>query len=70
MIHNPIKTIQDVEKLSQIDPERDVPYVLDTIKLLTEKLNVPLIGFTGAPFTLASYMIEGGPSKITILQKR
>ncbi|MDT4119234.1 uroporphyrinogen decarboxylase family protein, partial [Staphylococcus aureus] len=41
-----------------------VPYVLDTIKLLTEeKLNVPLIGFTGAPFTLASYMIEGGPSK-------
>ncbi|HDJ6476686.1 TPA: uroporphyrinogen decarboxylase, partial [Staphylococcus aureus] len=64
VIHNPIKTIQDVEKLSQIDPERDVPYVLDTIKLLTEeKLNVPLIGFTGAPFTLASYMIEGGPSK-------
>ncbi len=64
MIHNPIKTIQDVEKLSQIDPKRDVPYVLDTIKLLTEeKLNVPLIGFTGAPFTLASYMIEGGPSK-------
>ncbi|MBO1199201.1 uroporphyrinogen decarboxylase [Staphylococcus simiae] len=64
VIHNPIKTVQDVEKLSQIDPKRDVPYVLDTIKLLTEeKLNVPLIGFTGAPFTLASYMIEGGPSK-------
>ncbi|MBZ6405454.1 MAG: uroporphyrinogen decarboxylase [Staphylococcus saprophyticus] len=64
VIHNPIKTIQDVEKLGHIDPKRDVPYVLDTIKLLTEeKLNVPLIGFTGAPFTLASYMIEGGPSK-------
>ncbi|WP_192947043.1 uroporphyrinogen decarboxylase [Staphylococcus cohnii] len=64
VIHNPIKTIQDVEKLEEIDPKRDVPYVLDTIKLLTEeKLNVPLIGFTGAPFTLASYMIEGGPSK-------
>ena len=64
VIHNTIKNIQDVEKLGNIDPKRDVPYVLDTIKLLTEeKLNVPLIGFTGAPFTLASYMIEGGPSK-------
>ena len=64
VISNPIQTVKDVERLSQIDPKRDVPYVLDTIKLLTEeKLNVPLIGFTGAPFTLASYMIEGGPSK-------
>lgn len=64
VIHNPVKSLSDVEKLNDIDPKRDVPYVLDTIKLLTtEKLNVPLIGFTGAPFTLASYMIEGGPSK-------
>lgn len=71
VISNPIQTVKDVERLSQIDPKRDVPYVLDTIKLLTEeKLNVPLIGFTGAPFTLASYMIEGGPSKIIILLKR
>lgn len=64
VIHNPIKSVKDVEKLTSIDAKRDVPYVLDTIKILTEeKLNVPLIGFTGAPFTLASYMIEGGPSK-------
>ncbi|MGJ5713530.1 uroporphyrinogen decarboxylase [Staphylococcus auricularis] len=64
VINNPIKNIQDVEQLGKIDPKRDVPFVLDTIKLLTEeKLNVPLIGFTGAPFTLASYMVEGGPSK-------
>lgn len=64
VIHNPIKSIQDVEKLGEINPEQDVPYILDTIKLLTtEQLNVPLIGFTGAPFTLASYMIEGGPSR-------
>src|SRR5699024_6721880 len=57
VIHKPIKNIQNVEKLGNIDPKRDVTYVLDTIKLLTEeKLNVPLIGFTGAPFTLASYM--------------
>lgn len=64
VIDNPIRSVQDVEKLGEIDPESDVPYVLETIRLLTEEqLNVPLIGFAGAPFTLASYMIEGGPSK-------
>lgn len=64
VISNPIRSLTDVEKLGEIDPESDVPYVLETIKLLTtEQLTVPLIGFAGAPFTLASYMIEGGPSK-------
>ncbi len=64
VIHNPIKSFQDVEKLGAINPKTDVPYVLDTIRLLSEEqLEVPLIGFSGAPFTLASYMIEGGPSK-------
>lgn len=64
VIDNPIRSLADVEKLGEIHPEQDVPYVLDTIKLLTqEQLSVPLIGFAGAPFTLASYMIEGGPSK-------
>jgi uroporphyrinogen decarboxylase len=64
VIANPIRSLADVEKLGEIHPEDDVPYVLETIKLLTtEQLNVPLIGFAGAPFTLASYMIEGGPSK-------
>ncbi|KKB36795.1 uroporphyrinogen decarboxylase [Bacillus thermotolerans] len=64
VIDNPIRSMADVEKLGEIDPENDVPYVLNTIKLLTEEqLDVPLIGFAGAPFTLASYMIEGGPSK-------
>ncbi|MBP1968995.1 uroporphyrinogen decarboxylase [Virgibacillus natechei] len=64
VIHNPISSYHDIEKLGTINPKSDVPYVLDTIKLLTEEqLDVPLIGFSGAPFTLASYMIEGGPSK-------
>lgn len=64
VIEKPIQTIQDVGKLGEINPSSDVPYVLDTIRLLTEEqLDVPLIGFSGAPFTLASYMIEGGPSK-------
>ncbi|KRG16650.1 uroporphyrinogen decarboxylase [Lederbergia galactosidilytica] len=64
VIDQPIRSKADVEKLGEIDPEQDIPYVLETIKLLTEEqLTVPLIGFAGAPFTLASYMIEGGPSK-------
>ncbi|MBY0121114.1 uroporphyrinogen decarboxylase [Bacillus sp. S/N-304-OC-R1] len=64
VIENPIRSKADVEKLGEINPEEDVPYVLETIKILTqEQLSVPLIGFAGAPFTLASYMIEGGPSK-------
>nr|WP_295971181.1 uroporphyrinogen decarboxylase [uncultured Bacillus sp.] len=64
VISNPITSVEDVAKLGEIHPEEDIPYVLDTIKLLTEEqLSVPLIGFSGAPFTLASYMIEGGPSK-------
>lgn len=64
VIDNPIQTFQDVEALGTINPEADIPYILDTIRLLTEEqLEVPLIGFSGAPFTLASYMIEGGPSK-------
>lgn len=64
VIDNPIRSLEDVAKLGEIHPEDDVPYVLETIKILTEEqLSVPLIGFAGAPFTLASYMIEGGPSK-------
>ncbi|TKH09752.1 uroporphyrinogen decarboxylase [Peribacillus simplex] len=64
VISNPIQSLSDVEKLGELNPEKDIPYVLDTIKLLTtEQLSVPLIGFSGAPFTIASYMIEGGPSK-------
>ncbi|MCK0471148.1 uroporphyrinogen decarboxylase [Halalkalibacter sp. APA_J-10(15)] len=63
VIDNPIRSITDVERLGFIRPEEDVPYVLDTIKLLRKQLSVPLISFGGAPFTLASYMIEGGPSK-------
>src|SRR5690625_110407 len=64
VIDNPIRSLEDIENLGEINPEEDIDYVLDTIKILTEEqLNVPLIGFSGAPFTLASYMIEGGPSK-------
>lgn len=64
VIDNPIRSLADVEKLGEINPDQDIPYILETIQMLTkEQLTVPLIGFAGAPFTLASYMIEGGPSK-------
>lgn len=65
VIHNPIRTEQDVAQLSSFDPSDGLGHVLKTINILRKDLQdrVPLIGFAGAPFTLASYAIEGGPSK-------
>lgn len=63
VISNPITSLSDVSKLTELHPEKDVDYVLETIRILRTQLSVPLISFSGAPFTLASYMIEGGPSK-------
>lgn len=65
VIKNPVRTPRDVERIKIIEPENDVPYLLKAIKLVKKELNekIPLIGFSGAPFTLASYMIEGGHSR-------
>ncbi|MFF2876249.1 uroporphyrinogen decarboxylase [Gottfriedia sp. NPDC057991] len=64
VISNPIRSLADVKKLTDLHPEEQLPYIYETIKLLTtEVLSVPLIGFAGAPFTVASYMIEGRPSR-------
>jgi uroporphyrinogen decarboxylase len=63
VISNPVRSKQDVNRLGELDPESHVPTILEAIKILNQQLSVPLIGFAGAPFTLASYMIEGGPSK-------
>ena len=64
VISNPIRSLADVKKLTDIHPEEQLPYIYETIKILTtEVLSVPLIGFAGAPFTVASYMIEGRPSR-------
>lgn len=59
----PIRSSDDLARLRPLDPEADVPYVLETVRNLVDELDVPLIGFAGAPFTVASYLIEGGPSK-------
>ena len=65
VFEHPIRTMADVEKLRIPKMEQDVPYVLETLKILRRELatKVPLIGFGGAPFTLACYMVEGKGSK-------
>lgn len=65
VFESPIRSMADVEKLRIPQMEQDVPYVIETIKILRRELagKVPLIGFGGAPFTLACYMVEGKGSK-------
>jgi uroporphyrinogen decarboxylase len=64
-IHNPIKTGKDVERVREVQSAEPLNYVFEAIRKTRAGLrpNIPLIGFSGAPFTLASYMIEGGGSR-------
>jgi uroporphyrinogen decarboxylase len=70
VLEAPFRSDADIDRLRPLEPHADVPFVLETIKILIGELNVPLIGFAGAPFTLASYLIEGGPSRTFGLTKR
>lgn len=65
VIHNPIRSRADVDALKPIDPSEALAYTLDAIRLTVKELDgrIPLIGFSGAPFTLACYAIEGQGSK-------
>lgn len=69
VIDNPIRTAQDIERLRPIDVEKDLSHIMETIRILDRELEVPLITFAGAPFTIASYLIEGRPSKSYIRTK-
>jgi len=62
VVHQPIRHEADIQNLRPFDPE-DLSHVLETIRILDQHLQVPLITFAGAPFTIASYLIEGRPSK-------
>jgi len=62
-IESPIRSRSDVDRLRKVEPRESLAFTLEAIRLLRRELDVPLIGFAGAPFTLASYAIEGGPSK-------
>ena len=67
---NPVRTQAAVDNLIVPDPDETMPFVMETIRLLRKELKVPLIGFSGAPFTLATYLIEGGSSKVFLETKR
>lgn len=63
VVASPVRTLADVEAIPDLTPEH-VPYIAESVRLLVAELGAtPLIGFAGAPFTVASYLVEGGPSK-------
>ena len=59
----PFRSAADLDRLRPLDPEADTPYVIAAVRSLVRDLTVPLIGFAGAPFTVASYLVEGRPSR-------
>jgi uroporphyrinogen decarboxylase len=66
VIYNPVRTMADIDRLRVLPPEETLSFTLEAIKLVRRELDsraLPLIGFSGAPFTLASYAVEGGSSK-------
>ena len=65
VIHNPVRAASDVKRLREVEDVSSLDFVYEAIRLTRQDLkpNIPLIGFSGAPFTLASYMTEGGGSK-------
>jgi uroporphyrinogen decarboxylase len=63
VLDEPFRGEADLSRLRRLEPEEDEPFTIEAVRLLAKELDVPLIGFAGAPFTLASYLIEGGPSR-------
>ncbi|HEV8297538.1 MAG TPA: uroporphyrinogen decarboxylase, partial [Acidimicrobiales bacterium] len=63
VVDRPFERGSDLNRLRPLEPELDTPYVIETVTNLARELAVPLIGFAGAPFTVASYLVEGRPSR-------
>lgn len=63
VIAESFSSARDLRRLRALEPEADLGYVLETVRILAGELDIPLIGFAGAPFTLASYLVEGGPTR-------
>ena len=72
VIHRPVRSGQDIDALGEVSPQESVPFVFETVRKIRRSLpsHIPLIGFSGAPFTLASYVIEGGASRQYLETKR
>jgi uroporphyrinogen decarboxylase len=71
VFQHPLRERKDVEKLRVIEPEEEISFLMKAIRIVRRELDgkVPLIGFSGAPFTLVSYIVEGGHSKNYVLTK-
>jgi uroporphyrinogen decarboxylase len=71
VFHHPLRERKDVEKLRNVEPEEELSFLMKAIRIVRKELEgkIPLIGFSGAPFTLASYIIEGGHSRNYLLTK-
>ena len=63
VIERPFRSVEDLRRLRPLEPEEDLAHVIEAVRIVVAESEVPLIGFAGAPFTLASYLVEGGSSK-------
>jgi uroporphyrinogen decarboxylase len=72
VIHRPVRSGSDIDRLLEVSPTESVPFVFEAVKRARASLpaHIPLIGFSGAPFTVASYLVEGGSSRNYIETKR
>jgi uroporphyrinogen decarboxylase len=71
VFHHPLRERKDVERLRVFEPEEEIPFLMKAIRIVRKELEgrIPLIGFSGAPFTIASYLIEGSHSRDYVLTK-
>jgi uroporphyrinogen decarboxylase len=71
VIHNPVRTNKDIDRVAELESMESLQFVMDTVTQTRAaiKEHIPIIGFAGAPFTLASYMIEGGSSRNYLFTK-
>lgn len=63
VVAEPFRSAADLDRLRDLEPAVDMPWQAEAVRLVAQEVDVPVIGFAGAPFTVASYLVEGGPSR-------